>query len=183
VFTEISQFIVFCNFRLAQLERSLFWAVYVLVCLLFAVDQCACLGIHYAQCLLRIFQSLYNMCDETQCEEDRWRRWTVCFMEKLLDAEKHKQSHYNVMTRDAYGGGWRSKIRREEDIFAIPTIEMILFSRNWWNENIGLKRWHREVLFTSRGNVRCYRSCSFSCGTWRLRQTDNGNCKEIRQCI
>jgi hypothetical protein len=23
-------------------------------------------------------------------------------MEKLLDSEKHKQSHYNVMTRDAY---------------------------------------------------------------------------------
>jgi hypothetical protein len=42
------------------------------------------------------------MSNEPQCEEDRGRRWKVCFMEKLLDSEKHKQSHYNVMTRDAY---------------------------------------------------------------------------------
>jgi hypothetical protein len=37
-----------------------------------------------------------------QYEEDRGRKWEVYFMEKLLDSEKHKQSQYNVMTRDAY---------------------------------------------------------------------------------
>ena len=68
--------------------------------------------------------------------------------------------------KSAFGGGWSNKICREKDIFAITTIEKIC-SRNWWNENIGLKRWNREVLFTSRGNLRCYRSCSFGCRTWR----------------
>jgi hypothetical protein len=42
------------------------------------------------------------MSDEPQWEEDRGRRWKVFFMEKLLDSEKHKESHYNVRTRDAY---------------------------------------------------------------------------------
>jgi hypothetical protein len=42
------------------------------------------------------------MSDEPQSEEDRGRRWKVCFMEKLLDSKKHKESHYNVRTRDAY---------------------------------------------------------------------------------
>jgi hypothetical protein len=40
--------------------------------------------------------------DEPQCEEDRGRRWTVYFMEKLLDSEKDKESQYNLMKRDTY---------------------------------------------------------------------------------
>jgi hypothetical protein len=42
------------------------------------------------------------MSDEQQCEEDWGKRWKVCFVEKLLDSDKGKESHYNVRTRDAY---------------------------------------------------------------------------------
>jgi hypothetical protein len=30
-----------------------------------------------------------------------------CFMEKLLDSDKDKESHYNVMTRDVYRQLWQ----------------------------------------------------------------------------
>jgi hypothetical protein len=42
------------------------------------------------------------MSNEPQWEEDRGRRWKVCFIDKLLDSEKGKESQYNIMTRDAY---------------------------------------------------------------------------------
>jgi hypothetical protein len=49
-------------------------------------------------------------------------------------------------------------------------------------KKVYLKRLNREVLFTSRGNLRCNRNCSFSYTTWRSIQTENGYCKEVRQC-